>query len=122
MIRKVNKLLIALCIASTPSMMNAQELVKGMYVSAFERSDFIPCGADEHWWLTGDAYSDIEKFIHENKLRRTEDDWYPNVPVYLEVRGTKSKKGEWGHLGAYQRELSTIKLVLIKVDGSCAGN
>ena len=102
-------------------MLSAQELIKGMYVSSFERSDFRPCGVDEHWWLSGDAYSEIEKFILKHKLRKTEDDWYPNSPVYIEVHGTMSESGKWGHLGTYQRELSATKLVVIKADGDCAG-
>ena len=99
--------------------LNAQEIFKGLYVSAFERSDFIPCGKDEHWWLQGQAYSEIEDFIVKNSLRSGEGDWNPNAPVYIEVVGTRSKRGEWGHMGAYKHELNAIELVDISATNKC---
>ena len=102
-----------------PSTLSAQEIVQGLYVSAFERSDFMPCGLEEHWWLHGAVYSEIEKFIIENSLRKNGGDWNPNLPVYIEVVGTKSKKGKWGHLGAYQHEFKATRLVSISVNNKC---
>lgn len=110
-------LFILLLIAS--GSLSAQEVYKGLYVSSFERSDFMPCGSNEHWWLQGSVYSEIEEFIKENSLRSNDGDWYPNIPVYIEVVGKKSGKGEWGHMGAYQYEFNTTELVDISAINKC---
>ncbi len=110
-------ILISLLLAS--GSLNAQESYKGLYVSAFERSDFMPCGVDEHWWLQGSAYSEIEEFIKKNSLRSGEGDWNPNTPVYIEVAGTITAKGEWGHMGSYQHELNATELIDISVANKC---
>ena len=99
--------------------LDAREVFKGLYVSAFERSDFMPCGVGEHWWLQGRVFSEIEEFIKNNSLRSNEGDWQPNTPVYIEVVGIRSEKGEWGHMGLYQYELSAPELVDISVTNKC---
>ncbi len=105
-----------------PGSINAQEIFKGHYVSAFERKIFSPCGVDDVWWLDGkkhSVYSDLEKFIKKNSLRSGKSDLKPNKPVYIKVAGTKSEKGKWGHRGLYQYQLKVTKIIDISVADKC---
>ena len=61
---------------------------------------------------------DWYSMLNDNKSK---DDWLPNTPVYIEVNGTKSNKGGWGHMGMYQRELNASKLVVIRDADGCDG-
>lgn len=99
--------------------LSAQETFKGLYVSSFERNDFMPCNSAEHWWQSGKAYSKIEEFIKSNSLRSDKGDFHPNVPLYIEVVGTVSEKGQWGHMGRYEREIKSIELIDISASNKC---
>lgn len=115
--------LISLLIASGP--LNAQEIYKGHYVSAFERKIFWPCGVeDEAWWLKGKSaiYSELEEFIKKNSLRSGKSKMKPNTPFYIEVKGTRSAKGEWGHMGRYIYELNVTEIIDISVTDKCKCN
>ena len=118
----MKNLVLYFCIMFVSFGLHAQETYKGLYVSAFERSDYMPCNSDEHWWLQGSVYSTIEKFIKDNSLRSGDGDWNPNVPVYIEVVGSKSNKGKWGHMGAYQYELNATDLIEISATNKCSSN
>ena len=96
-----------------------EDVVKGTYVSAFERSDFMPCKGDEHWWLSGNVFAKIETFIAEHHLRKPKANWEANRPVYIEVKGLISEKGRWGHLGMYQREIHANELLAINTLSLC---
>jgi hypothetical protein len=67
----------------------------GYYAKRFERSDFRPAGSKEVWWLTHDAAT---KGLLDGC-------------VYVVVRGTLSPKGRYGHLGAYDREISALEIL-----------
>ncbi len=97
-----------------PFTLSAQEAVKGHYVSSFERSDFMPCGSDEHWWLHGNVSSKIRY-----ALQQEADAWRSKVPVYIEISGTKSEAGNWGHLGAYRYEFKVTHLLNASLSGKC---
>ena len=114
----MKKLIIAILLVFPMSALGA-EVVKGLYISAFERSEFIPCGSKESWWLTGSVFSEIESFIKENSLRGQKSDWYPNKPVYVELVGIKSKKGKYGHMGAYTNEFTASKALKIDSENDC---
>lgn len=111
--------LISLLIASGP--LNAQEIYKGHYVSAFERKNFYPCGVGEMWWLdvSSSIYSELEEFIKNNSLRSGKSYMKPNTPFYIEVKGTRSAKGEWGHMGRYMYELKGTEVIDVSVTDKC---
>ena len=118
----MKNLILYLCIMFVSGSLHAQETYKGLYVSAFERSDFMPCNSNEHWWLQGSVYSMIEEFIKDNSLRSGDGDWNPNSPVYIEVVGSKSNKGMWGHMGAYQYKLNAMELVEVSATNKCSNS
>ena len=114
----MKKLIIAILLVFPMSALGG-EVVKGLYISAFERSEFIPCGSKESWWLTGPVFLKIESFIKENSLRGQKSDWHPNKPVYVELIGIKSKKGKYGHMGAYTNEFTAFKALKIDTENAC---
>ena len=77
------------------------QLFKGYYVSGFERSEFRP---RQRWWLSGA----IEgcPFLDFNQKR-----YSPWRQTYLELKGVLSPPGQYGHLGAYNRELTIVETV-----------
>ena len=97
-----------------PCALLAQESVKGVYVNSFERSDFVPCGSDQHWWLRGNVSSKIR-----SALQQDADAWRSRVPVYIEISGTKSEEGRWGHLDAYQYEFKVSRILNVSLSGKC---
>jgi hypothetical protein len=77
----------------------------GYYRSGFESSSFHPDGVREQWWLKGtitcsglNVGPDIQGFPASNWVR-------------LSVQGTLSDVGAYGHMGAYQRELSVQQVL-----------
>ncbi len=82
----------------------------------FEVSSFRPCGGSEQWWFTGgEVLVDLQAMYNDLGVN-----WYE--PVYAELRGEPGGRGEFGHLGAYQREfrISDILEVRLLDDGECS--
>ena len=101
---------------------NAQEIYKGHYVKSREHSGFTRCGVDETWWLEGirsSVYLELEEFIKKNSLRSGKSYMKPNIPFFIEVTGTRSAKGKWGHMGRYQYELKVKEIIDISVTDKC---
>jgi hypothetical protein len=82
----------------------------GYYIHGFEKSDFKPAGTTEHWWLSGNIKSVADLFIASSK------DQSPTTKsaVYLVVRGSLSREGQYGHLGAYKRELLVSEVLEVR--------
>jgi hypothetical protein len=78
------------------------EVVAGAFAWGFEVSAFAPCGLDEEWWV-GTPEAMLEAY------RRTARHEYEYV--FVRVRGMKSERGAWGHLGVYDRELNGVELL-----------
>ena len=93
---------------------SAEQIYKGTYVHSFEVSDFQECESGETWWLMGPAYPQIRERVID--IIRLEDGYayFPNQPIYLEIKGTRSEKGSWGHLGGYVREIQAISITKIE--------
>jgi len=69
-----------------------------VYSYGFEVSAFRPCGLSTPWWATGDL----------TPLRTQPP---PDAAsVYAEVDGELSDLGQYGHLGAYPRQLEIRKV------------
>ena len=71
----------------------------GQYSFGFEKSEFIPSGRHERWWLSGNI-GDIEQRAIS--------------PVFVSVEGQLSEPGRYGHLGAYSRELIVKRVLLVQ--------
>ena len=78
----------------------------GTYTSGFEASAFRPAGSDELWWLSG-AFDCPGTGIDLTPA----DDMQRTPPVVLTVIGRVSRKGEHGHMGAYDRKLAVERTV-----------
>ena len=77
----------------------------GHYTYGFEVSSFMPCGSSERWWVSA-----------ETRGLRTQLGERAGT-VYAEVRGEISKRGSYGHLGAYSRELTVLEVVTTRLPG-----
>ena len=82
-----------------------QELLVGHYSQGFEVDAFRPCGSEEVWWVTeGDELRD--------KYRALSPEQYEEV--YVELRAQTGPRGQYGHMGAYTRELATDEIIQIR--------
>jgi hypothetical protein len=101
-------LLLALSLAACGGSASATH--RGHFSYGFETSAFRPCNSDEVWWVTGEgANALIEQYGNAAPADYEE--------VYAEVRGQVSEPGSYGHLGAYQRELSVTEVVEVRAKG-----
>jgi hypothetical protein len=81
------------------------ERFTGHYSQGFEVDSFRPCGSEESWWVTqGDELRARYRALAPG----------PYEEVYVEVRGHAGPTGEFGHLGAYDRELAAGEVVTIR--------
>jgi len=97
------------CATSPASEGGAQfERYSGFYRQGFEQSDFYPGDGGGPWWLSydGDFWSRIEPFGKGAGRGNY-------VLVRIEVAGELSAVGDYGHLGAYQRELRVERLLSV---------
>ena len=85
-----------------------------MYESGFEMSSFRRCDTDERWWVTGG--SDIDARYRQVAAADYE-------PVFVRLTGVTSATGEFGHLGAYRREIEVTRIIEIRAlrPGECPG-
>ena len=81
------------------------EVVRGHYSLGFEVDSFRECGSEESWWVT-DA----------GPLRARYQELSPAQyqSVYVELRGEAGPRGQYGHMGAYARELSVDEVLLVR--------
>jgi hypothetical protein len=87
---------------------------RGTFVSAFEVSAFRQCGSSTSWWLTDHSHS-----VHSQLPPAGPPDFATRG--YLKVRGLRSSKGSYGHLGAYPYEISVTEVLEASADttGKC---
>lgn len=74
----------------------------GFYTSGFEVEAFRPCGLDEVWWVTA---------APALRERYREVATSPYEPMLAVVRGEVTPLGRYGHLTAYDRELTVLELL-----------
>jgi hypothetical protein len=85
---------------------------RGQFVWAFEASAFTPCGGTEAWWVSFAS----EAVAQEVSARVP---WpielgAPVQPVYVEWRAERSGRGEYGHMGAYGREIRVTEVLEVR--------
>lgn len=78
------------------------DLHAGRYESGFETSAFYPCGSDEQWWVTADSVAWAR--LHSPPAR-VDSSGYLEAVAFVRLRGRVSPPGEYGHVGAYDREI-----------------
>ena len=89
---------------SAPSEHPELEIFKGYYVFGFERSEFRPeTDLEQRWWLSGSLSGCA--FLDFNQER-----YSPWRQTHVEFQGALSPRGQYGHLGAYDREITVIRL------------
>lgn len=98
---------------------------EGMYSSGFEVSAFVPCegvspdpGYVPAYWL-----SDPPEFYKEYAALVQSSGHDPvtgYLSVYVRFKGELSPSGTYGHLGAYEHEITVTELLEMSlVDGQC---
>ena len=81
----------------------------GTVAFGFEESGFRPCNVAEQWWITGgDMVNDLQSRYNDLGVK-----WYE--PVFAELKGDPSQKGQYGHLGAYQREFEVSEVIEMRL-------
>jgi hypothetical protein len=70
----------------------------GTFTYGFEVMAFKSCNSDELWWLNGDVDAMIELRTRYAALTKKME------PVHVQLRGLISERGNYGHMGSYQRE------------------
>lgn len=92
------------------------DFVRGRVSFGFEEAGFRPCGSDEQWWIVGsdDNINELQQKWNDLGLP-----WYEHG--YAEVKGERTSKGEYGHLGAYDRELDVKDILEVRLlkEGEC---
>lgn len=89
---------------------SSRDVYRGRVSFGFEEAAFRPCGSNEQWWVTGsdDAVTELQ-----DKWNALGLDWYH--PAYAEIKGDRSGSGEYGHLGAYEREIEVTEVIGVRL-------
>jgi hypothetical protein len=69
---------------------------EGVYELAFERHTFRPCGSRETWWV-GIAPAELQRGL--------------GTRAFVRVRGTVGRRGGYGHLARYPRQIIITEVV-----------
>ena len=91
-----------------PAQPNVLARYNGHYTYGFEISSFQPCQSSEKWWVADGANQLLEHFRGSNVPQYLDT-------VYVELTGRVTPAGNYGHLGAYRRELSVENVVFMDV-------
>jgi len=91
---------------------------EGYLSFGFEEAAFRPCGVSETWWVEV-ADASIELF---ESYQAVVGDSAEYVPAYARLIGSRSGRGSFGHMGAYDRTFSVSRVVEIREveEGDCA--
>lgn len=89
-----------------------EDLYIGIYQIGFEDTWFYPCYNQEESWLFSEV-SDTTFYTTLNENRNGLD------PIYMEVRGIPSKKGEYqGFFAIHERSFEVKELIEIREAGN----
>lgn len=107
--------LLWLTACSTPSGTDGLETVAGLYSQGFEVDALRPCGSDAAFWVTAGEelrrrYADVAQGQYDE--------------VFVIVRGERSARGRYGHLGAYPYTFAVRDVVEVRrtSGGACPPN
>ena len=92
---------------------------KGYYTNAFETSAFVPCGSVESndlstgYWLSSTPASNFYE-RHRALIASLATPGTPAPPfsmVFVRFEGTLSPQGHYGHLSAFDHEVTVTKVI-----------
>lgn len=111
------------CRALSPDSNAGTSEFEGYYTFGFEVSAFVPCDYDPEaangigYWLTDNSgFSERYFALVESTGQDPVRDY---VTVYVRFQGELSSPGSYGHLGAYEREVTVTELLEMSLDGQC---
>ena len=100
---------------------------KGFYINGFEVSSFVPCDMVDDlaqgtgYWLNGISEMSDQYYALVQSSGFDQGTGY--LSVYVRFNGELSPPGGgYGHLGAYEREVTVTKLLEMSLDGQCSNN
>ena len=96
-------LVLGACVSAVTG--SEDEVLAGHYSQGFEVDAFRPCGSEESWWVTQGA--ELRSRYQALSPRQYQE-------VYVELRGDAGPRGQYGHLGAYTRELAAREVIEIR--------
>ena len=79
----------------------------GHYTASFEASLFRPCGSTEDWWASG-GLGAVRDFQGRTDTVNGEG------TAFVQWRGKVSGRGHYGHLGAYDREITVTEVLHVR--------
>jgi hypothetical protein len=65
----------------------------GLLTFGFETSSFVPCGHQDAWWVVGS-----DELVQRYAALQIP----PGQSAYARLRGDRSDRGQYGHLGTYR--------------------
>jgi hypothetical protein len=113
-----------LCLALLAfSLKRRTDVYRGRFTDGFETSKFVPCGSSEKWWAKGNV-EPIYRTFYPDYDRSGLPREFPNIRFktgYVEVEGTVTWRGTYGHMGEYDREIRIEKVIQVrnKIPSTC---
>jgi len=82
----------------------------GYYRQGFEQSDFYTLDGEGPFWLNGAeaVFTQLQDYLVPKQGRSS------FITVKMTVEGQVSKKGEFGHIGRYPKQLYATRIVAIE--------
>lgn len=87
---------------------------RGHYTRGFEANGFVACGSDKGWWVEF-ASAEVSNDLNARVPGPSALERY--VTAYVVWRGTPSRKGSYGHLGASEREFRVEEVIEARLAG-----
>ena len=89
------------------SAVGISRVFRGTYSHGFEHSAFVPDGSPCRWWLSGELGSLREALPTADPHRR--------AAARVEVEGTLTPPGCYGHMGAARRQLQVTRVLAVEI-------
>jgi hypothetical protein len=77
----------------------------GLLTFGFETSSLVPCGHQDAWWVV--ASDELMQRYAALQIP-------PGQSAYARLRGDRSDRGQYGHLGAYRYELEVTQVITLR--------
>jgi hypothetical protein len=103
--------------SATETETDGTAIYSGYYQSGFETSNFVAdtkCPREPGWWLTVEEAGFRERFAEV-----TEGDASELRTVFVRFEGRLSRRGDWGHLGEYDHEVTVVHLLEMEAAPEC---
>jgi hypothetical protein len=87
---------------------------EGLLTFDFEVSSFLPCGSQEAWWVV--ATNELSQQYGALNVP-------PGQSAFARLRGVRSGRGNYGHLGSYRHEFEVTEVVTLRLaqEADCQG-